>query len=77
MKVFLGTCNILNFIGFRRTEQAQYMTSYEPYRAPTETARNLLKKTLPEKTKENNKVPDSKPPGHGRRPAASYYVGAK
>jgi len=43
--------------------------------APTETARNLLKKIAPEKAEE--KVPKSKPPGHGRKPAAAYNGGVK
>lgn len=45
--------------------------------APTETARNLLKKIAPEKIEEKIKPPAQKRPGHGRQPAAAYTGGSK
>jgi len=45
--------------------------------APTETARNLLKKIAPDKLKEKSKSPAAKRPGHGRKPAAVYTGGSK
>lgn len=44
--------------------------------APTETARNLLKKIAPDKIEEKT-TPAAKPPGHGRKPAAVYTGGSK
>jgi transposase len=45
--------------------------------APTETARNVLKKNTSPRTRGSEKRPPSRPKGHGRTPASAYRGGEK